>query len=166
MVHFKEKGTTVIKPNKWEHKIWKTQEGLGITALQDRSTFRKRRPRELCFVRVWTCCLRNLPFHTAMCLKSSWERLYIPISLNFPAIEEAAGHAFPSGSCYLPQILSRLIIYLFYLMQISSLLSFLNSRSCFGTGSWRQENASRTNNNHSNTKRNSIKNSTRQCNLL
>lgn len=48
--------------------------------------------------------------------------------MNFPTAEGAAGREFPFGSRYLPQVLSRLIRYLFYLMQISSLLSFLNSR--------------------------------------
>lgn len=47
------------------------------------------------------------------------------VSLNF----WAAVHESPFGSCCPPQVLSLFIRYLFYLMQISSLLSFLNSRA-------------------------------------
>lgn len=106
----------------------------------------------VCFVWVCMCCLQKWSFH--ICLKSGGQEYRsscIPEPLGY---WEGSCALVPFWIMYLPQVLSLLMRYLFHLRQILALLSFLNSRA-FKTGSWQQENASRTNDTQ--TQRDSVK---------
>lgn len=114
---------------------------------------KKEALRIMCFVWVpMSCFYRNCLSMYLIYFEIGQRIINPPVSLNLLGFEEDCCALAPFGSCIFSG--SFTLHKIFILPQANFItLSLLNSRA-FKTGS-QQENASRTNNNHSNTKRES-----------